>query len=52
MAAVEGPDAAVERAFHDTALTLKRRLALLMSLSLKTLDTLAMQREVRQIGQR
>jgi protein-tyrosine-phosphatase len=51
-AAVEGPDATRERAFHDTALTLKRRLELLMALPLQTLDTLAMQSEVRQIGQR
>jgi arsenate reductase (thioredoxin) len=49
-AAVEGSDEVKQTAFRDTAITLKRRLELLMSLPMKTLDTLAIQREVKQIG--
>jgi arsenate reductase len=49
-AAVEGTDEAKQKAFRDTAITLKRRLELLMSLPLKSLDSLAIHREVKEIG--
>lgn len=49
-AAVEGSEEAKQRAFMDAAVTLKRRIELLMSLPLAKLETLALQREVRGIG--
>jgi arsenate reductase len=51
-AAVEGTDETKQKAFRDAAITLKRRLELLMSLPIKTLDSLAIQREVGEIGKR
>jgi len=51
-AAVEGPDEVKRQAFRDTAVTLKRRLELLMALPMKSLDALAIHREVREIGKR
>lgn len=51
-AAVEGPDAAIEKAFLDTFVTLKRRLQLMLSLPLASLDRLAIQREIKDIGTR
>ncbi len=51
-AAVEGTDAVKTRAFQDTAVSLKRRIELLMSLPIHKLDRLAIQREVRDIGTR
>ncbi len=47
---VEGSDDEVERAFRDTALILKRRIELLLSLPLHKLDTLAIKRQVEDIG--
>ncbi|MET3375463.1 arsenate reductase [Variovorax boronicumulans] len=49
-AAVEGSDEAKQRAFTDAAVTLKRRIEFLLSLPLAKLETLAIQREVRDIG--
>jgi arsenate reductase (thioredoxin) len=50
-AAVQGPPQAIEQAFQDTLLTLKRRIELMLSLPLASLDPLAIQREIRDIGQ-
>ncbi|MDO1476904.1 MULTISPECIES: arsenate reductase ArsC [Comamonas] len=49
---VEGSEDVRQRAFIDTAVTLKRRIEFLMSLPLAKLETLAIQREVRDIGTR
>ncbi|MBB6558936.1 arsenate reductase [Acidovorax soli] len=48
--ALEGSDEEVERAFRDTALILKRRIELLLTLPLQKLDTLAIKRQVEDIG--
>ncbi|MFN9470602.1 arsenate reductase ArsC [Acidovorax sp.] len=47
---VEGTEEEVERAFRDTALILKRRIELLLALPLAKLDTLAIKRQVEDIG--
>ena len=49
-AAVEGADAAIEKAFLDTLITMKRRIELMLSLPMASLDKLAIQREVSDIG--
>lgn len=49
-AAVEGPQEVREKAFRDTAVTLKRRLDLLRALPVERLDRLALDRKVREIG--
>lgn len=49
-AAFEGSEEATERAFMDTALTLKRRIELMLALPLARLDAIAIQREIRDIG--
>jgi arsenate reductase len=49
-AAFEGSNEATERAFMDTALTLKRRIELMLALPLARLDSMAIQREIRDIG--
>lgn len=51
-AAVEGSDAAIEKAFLDTFVTMKRRIQLMLSLPLASLDRLAIQREIKDIGTR
>ena len=51
-AAVEGSDEVKHHAFMDAAVTLKRRIEFLLSLPLAKLETLAIQREVRDIGTR
>jgi arsenate reductase len=51
-AAVEGPDAAIEKAFLDTFITMKRRIQLMLSLPLASLDSLAIQRGIKDIGTR
>lgn len=51
-AAVEGPDAAIEKAFLDTFVTMKRRIQLMLSLPLASLDRLAVQRQIKDIGTR
>jgi arsenate reductase (thioredoxin) len=49
-AAVEGSDDIKAKAFKDTAITLKRRLELMMALPLQSLDRLAIHKEVKDIG--
>jgi len=51
-AAVEGSDEKVKAAFRDAAITLKRRIDLMLSLPLATLDGMAIRRELRDIGGR
>ncbi|HSW08007.1 arsenate reductase ArsC [Aquabacterium sp.] len=51
-AAVEGDEAVKQKAFRDAAITMKRRLELMMALPLKSLDSLAIHREVKDIGKR
>ncbi len=51
-AAVEGTDEQKERAFWDTAITLRRRIELLLALPLRSLDRMAIQREIKDIGTR
>lgn len=51
-ASVPGPDAVVEKAFLDTFITLKRRIQLMLALPLTSLDKLAIQREIKDIGTR
>jgi arsenate reductase len=50
-AAVEGTDAEKAHAFMATAITLKRRIELMLSLPTRGLDSMAIQRELKQIGQ-
>jgi arsenate reductase len=50
-AAVDGPDDVQARAFRDAAVTLKRRIELLIALPMAALDRLSVQRQVRDIGQ-
>ncbi len=49
-AAVDGTDAQKARAFMDAALTLKRRIELLLSLPLGALAGMSLQRQLDQIG--
>ena len=49
-AAFEGSDDEKRQQFRDAAITLKRRIELMLSLPLDRLDTLATQREVNSIG--
>jgi arsenate reductase len=49
-ATVEGSDDDKARAFMDTALLLKRRIELMLALPIQTLDSMSVQRELRQIG--
>jgi arsenate reductase len=49
-AAVDGPDEVRAQAFRDAAVTMKRRLELMLALPLPSLDRLAIQREVKAIG--
>jgi arsenate reductase (thioredoxin) len=49
-AAVEGTTEAKEKQFRVAALTLKRRIELLLALPLAKLDGLAIQREIKSIG--
>jgi arsenate reductase (thioredoxin) len=51
-AAFEGSDEQNAKFFMDTAITLKRRIELMLSLPLASLDKLAIQREIRDIGTR
>lgn len=48
--AVEGSDESRLRAFMDTAVTLKRRIELMLALPLATLDKLSLQRELSSVG--
>ena len=49
-AAVEGTDAEKARAFMDTAVTLKRRIELMLALPMASLDAMSVLREVKKIG--
>jgi arsenate reductase len=49
---VEGSDELRARAYWDTATVLKRRIELMLALPLASLDRLAIQREITDIGQR
>jgi arsenate reductase (thioredoxin) len=51
-AAVEGSDDDKARAFMATAITLKRRIELMLALPMKSLDSMAIQRELKNIGTR
>jgi len=51
-AAFEGPDDQKIKVFGDTAVVLKRRIELMISLPLASLDRLAIQREIKDIGNR
>ena len=49
-AAFEGTDEEKARVFMATAVTLKRRIELMLSLPIESLDSMAIQRELKQIG--
>lgn len=49
-AAVEGPDDIKEQAFRGAAVTLKRRLDLMLALPMASLSRLALHKEVKDIG--
>jgi arsenate reductase len=49
-AAVRGSAAEIERAFRDAFFMLERRISLFLSLPLKSLDNLALKRELDNIG--
>lgn len=46
-----GTDAQKLQAFQETAVALKRRIELMLSLPLTTLDKMSLQKAVRDIGQ-
>lgn len=50
-AEVRGSDADVEKAFRDAFFILERRISLFLCIPFKTLDGLALKRELDQIGQ-
>ncbi|MGC2371458.1 MAG: arsenate reductase ArsC [Candidatus Sulfotelmatobacter sp.] len=50
-AAVRGTEAEVERAFREAFFILERRISLLLCLPLTTLDSLALKKELDNIGQ-
>ena len=51
-AAVQGSDTEKTRAFMATAVTLKRRIELMLALPIERLDAIAIRRELEQIGER
>jgi arsenate reductase (thioredoxin) len=51
-AAVVGSDEEKRKAFRETAVTLKRRIDLMLSLPMQSLDSIAIGREVKDIGRR
>ena len=51
-AAVEGTEEQQRKAFMDAALTLKRRIELMLSLPLATLDRMAIHRQIKDIANR
>ncbi len=51
-AAVKGSEEEMRLAFRDAAVTMKRRVDLMLALPLSTLDAMAIQRQVRDIGSR
>jgi arsenate reductase len=50
-AAIQGEDQAKRKAFHDCAVTMKRRIDIMNALPLESLDRLAIQKHVREIPQ-
>ena len=48
-AAVEGSDEVKRKAFHDVAVMMKRRIDIMRSLPLESLDRLAIQKQVRDV---
>ena len=48
----EGPEGRKAQFFHDTAVTLKRRIELMLALPLAKLDSMAIHREIKDIGTR
>jgi arsenate reductase len=50
-ASVEGTPEQIERAFREAFLTLDRRISLLLCLPISSLDKLAIQREIKRIGE-
>jgi len=51
-AAVQGSPAQQEKAFLDTFVALKRRIELMLALPIATLDRMALQHELKDIGGR
>jgi arsenate reductase len=51
-AAVVGSDEEKRKAFRETAVTLKRRIDLMLALPMQNLDSMAIEREVKDIGRR
>lgn len=51
-AAAEGDERAREKAFLDSFITMKRRIQLMLSLPLASLDRMAIQKELKDIGSR
>ncbi len=51
-AAFEGTDQQKAKVFMDTSVTLKRRIELMLSLPLQSLDAMSVQREIKDIGTR
>ena len=49
-AAIEGPDELVERAFHEAFLMLDRRISLFLCLPFASLNNLAIQKRLEEIG--
>jgi len=49
-AAVKGSDEAIRKAFLDTFITMKRRIELMLALPMASLDKMAIQREIKDIG--
>jgi len=48
----EGTDVQKSKVFWDTAVVLKRRISLMLALPLLSLDKIAIQREIKDIGTR
>jgi len=51
-AAVEGSDEEKRKQFRATAVTLKRRIDLMLALPIESLDAMALRQEIKDIGQR
>jgi arsenate reductase len=51
-AAVEGSDEEKRKQFRATAVTLKRRIDLMLALPIQSLDAMALRQEIKDIGQR
>lgn len=51
-AEVQGPETLREQAFRDTAFILKRRIELMLALPIESLDRMAIQQELRNMGTR